>query len=65
MFQFDSDFYKQCHADRVAELRIAYERRSRLSHAPAARALQRNLRQSWLRLRHASLRHVPAFRAHP
>jgi len=62
MFQFDSDFYKQCHADRVANLRIAYERRRRLQHPLAGQALRRCLRQSWSRLRDASTRHVLAFR---
>ena len=62
MFQFDSDFYKQCHAERVAELRIAYEQRGRSHLALAGRAMRRYLRQSWSRLRYASLRHVPALR---
>lgn len=63
MFQFDSDFYKQCHADRVAELRIAYERRRRSQHGLPGEAMRRYARQSWSRLRHASTRHVPALRA--
>lgn len=63
MFQFDSDFYKQCHADRVADLRIAYQRRRRLEHALAGQAMQRYRRQSWTRLRYASTRHMPAFRS--
>ena len=65
MFQFDSDFYKQCHSDRVAELRTAYERRGRSRQEPAGRAMRRYLRRSWARLRYASLRHAPAFRVHP
>ena len=63
MFQFDSNFYKQCHADRVAELRIAYDQRRRLQHAPAGLAMRRYLRHSWSRLRDVSLRHVPALRS--
>jgi len=44
-------------------MRIAYERRRRLQHALAGQAMQRYVRQSWSRLRHASTRHMPAFRS--
>ena len=62
MYQFDPDFYKQCHAERFAELRIAYQKCPPTQDSLAAQVVPRHVRR-WSRLRYASTRHAPAFRS--
>jgi len=59
---YDSDFYRQRHKERVAEMRAEYQRAQPWRHSKASSWSKRVAHAVWSRMRWAFARCAPAFR---
>jgi hypothetical protein len=61
VYNYDSDFYRQCHRERVEQMRAEYQRAQAPPQSKAPSCVMRYARSAFSRAR--STRRAPAFRA--
>lgn len=62
MYYHDSDFYRQRHQERMAEMRAEYQRAQPWRQSRASATIKRYAQSAWARMRWAFTRRAPAFR---
>jgi hypothetical protein len=61
VYYYDSDFYRQRHQERMAEMKVEYRRAQPWREAEASARAKRYARSAWSRMRWAFARRPPAF----
>jgi hypothetical protein len=62
VYYYDSDFYRQRHQERMAEMKAEYRRAQPWREPRASARVKRYARSAWSRMRWAFARRAPAFR---
>jgi hypothetical protein len=62
VYYYDSDFYRQHHQERMAEMRAEYQRAQAWRRPRASASVKRHARSAWSRMWWAFARRAPAFR---
>jgi hypothetical protein len=62
VYYYDSDFYRQRHQERMAEMRAEYQRAQAWCESRARASVKRYAHSAWSRMRWAFPRRAPVFR---
>jgi hypothetical protein len=62
VYYYDSDFYRQRHQERMAEMRAEYQRAQPWRQPRASGSIKRYARSAWARMPWAFARRAPAVR---
>jgi hypothetical protein len=62
VYYYDSDFYRQRHQERMAEMRAEYQRAQPWRQPRASGSIKRYARSAWARMPSAFARRAPAVR---
>jgi hypothetical protein len=62
VYYHDSDYYRQRHQERMAEMRAEYQRAQRWRQSSVSAWIKRYAQAVWSRMRWAYARRAPAYR---
>jgi hypothetical protein len=63
VYHYDSDFYRQRHRERTAEMRREYERAQPWRESSRRASVKRYAQSAWSRMRWAFPRRAPSYRS--